>query len=195
MNEQEKNQVPDTENTKKKWFGRGIYGSKDVPIRVLDTAIGVLIAVILIMILYFAVNGGYTVSFDSAGGTEVTAQKLKHGAHIKEPESPLKPGYTLEGWYTGVDLEKKWDFDVDTVEEKTTLTAKWVPANILVRFDTGGGEEIDPITVTYGEPYGSLPEPKRTGKTFDGWTFSGKDITESTTVFATDEHVLYAKWK
>ena len=58
MNEQGKNQVPDTENTKKKWFGRGIYGSKDVPIRVLDTAIGVLIAVILIMILYFAVNGG-----------------------------------------------------------------------------------------------------------------------------------------
>lgn len=36
--EEEKKELP-----KKRWFGRGIYGSKDVPIRILDGLIAFLI--------------------------------------------------------------------------------------------------------------------------------------------------------
>lgn len=67
----EKN-VQEQENTenpmiKKRWFGRGIYGSKDVPIRLLDGFIGVIIAVIILMIVFFAVRGGFWITFDSQG--------------------------------------------------------------------------------------------------------------------------------
>ena len=48
---------------KGKWFGRGIYGSKDVPIRILDGLIGVLIVVIVGMIIFFAVRGGFNIVY------------------------------------------------------------------------------------------------------------------------------------
>ena len=61
---------------KGKWFGRGIYGSKDVPIRILDGLIGVLIVVIVGMIIFFAVRGGFNIVYDTDGGSEVAARKV-----------------------------------------------------------------------------------------------------------------------
>ena len=57
LEELEEKSVPE-ENpmVKKRWFGRGIYGSKDVPIRLLDGFIAVVIVVIVGMIFYG--NGG-----------------------------------------------------------------------------------------------------------------------------------------
>ena len=203
MNEQENNnkiELNQTDVQKKRWFGRGIYGSKDVPIRILDGAIAVLILLALVLIVYFAINGGYTVSFDTDGGTEIVSQKLRHGTYVEEPDIPLKPGYTFLGWYTGEDLERKWVFSVDTVQESTKLTAKWAPAQICVKFDLNGGtvdgqSEIPEVYVTYGQPYGTLPTPVRQGAVFDGWLYSGQTIHEDTVVFMTGEHVLTAQWK
>jgi uncharacterized repeat protein (TIGR02543 family) len=52
--------------------------------------------------------------------------------------------------------------------------------------------------VTYGSAYGVLPTPTRTGYTFSGWytgaNGSGTQVTASTTVTATADHALYAKW-
>ena len=62
---------------KGKWFGRGIYGSKDVPIRILDGLIGVLIVVIVGMIIFFAVRGGFNSLYDRDGGSEVAARKAR----------------------------------------------------------------------------------------------------------------------
>ncbi|MFR8120279.1 MAG: InlB B-repeat-containing protein [Waltera sp.] len=85
---------------KGKWFGRGIYGSKDVPIRILDGLIGVLIVVIVGMIIFFAVRGGFNIVYDTDGGSEVAARKVRYGEFLTEPETPYKPGYTFDGWYT-----------------------------------------------------------------------------------------------
>ena len=82
---------------KGKWFGRGIYGRKDVPIRILDGLIGVLIVVIVGMIIFFAVRGGFNIMYDTDGGSEVPAQKIRYGEFITEPETPYKPGYTFDG--------------------------------------------------------------------------------------------------
>ena len=80
---------------KGKWFGRGIYGSKDVPIRILDGLIGVLIVVIVGMIIFFAVRGGFNIMYDTDGGSEVPAQKIRYGEFITEPETPYKPDTPL----------------------------------------------------------------------------------------------------
>ena len=52
--EEEKKELP-----KKRWFGRGIYGSKDVPIRILDGLITFLIVLTVALTAFFAINGGY----------------------------------------------------------------------------------------------------------------------------------------
>lgn len=185
----------------KKWFGRGIYGSKDVPIRILDGFIIGAITFVVILVCWFATHGGYLVTFDTEGGSEVTAQTLKHGERIEEPEVPIKAGYTFGGWVTSEDesLAKSWSFAEDLVEDDLTLYATWSPAEVTVKFDPDGGSlngqaYIPDQTVIYGETYGELPVPEKEGFVFDGWIYSGAVIEADTTVTMTGEHVLTARW-
>lgn len=186
---------------KGKWFGRGIYGSKDVPIRILDGLIGVLIVVIVGMIIFFAVRGGFNIMYDTDGGSEVPAQKIRYGEFITEPETPYKPGYTFDGWYTEKEGETVlWYFQSEKVTGDMTLTAHWIPAQFTVKFDYDGGTDADGAVteskqVTFGGTYGTLPEPVKEGKTFAGWEYSGQMITADTVVQMTGEHVLTAIWK
>ena len=69
---------------KKKWFGRGIYGSKDVPIKILDKLILGLILATVILTVVFTVNGGYFVNFETDGGTEIESQKLRYGQLVEK---------------------------------------------------------------------------------------------------------------
>lgn len=186
---------------RKKWFGRGVYGSKDVPIRILDGFIFGAIAVVLLLVFWFATHGGYVVTFDTDGGSAVEEQTLKHGDLVMEPETPVKPGYVLKEWITFLDpsLAKTWNFDEDMVKNDVTLYAVWEPAEITVKFDLDGGNlngsTVAPDqTVTYGEAYGALPEPVKEGFRFDGWVYSGNVVTADTPVAMTGEHVLTARW-
>ena len=174
---------------KGKWFGRGIYGSKDVPIRILDGLIGVLIVVIVGMIIFFAVRGGFNIVYDTDGGSEVAARKVRYGEFLTEPETPYKPGYTFDGWYTEKEGETVlWYFQSEKVTEL-----------FRVKFEYEGGTGADGSTVeskqvTFGETYGELPTPVKEGSTFGGWEYSGQIITADTVVQMTGEHVLTATW-
>ncbi len=186
---------------KKSFFGRGIYGKKDAPIKVLDKFIIGAVALIAIFMCTFAMNGGFSITFDSNGGTEVDYQKIKYGELIEEPSDVSKPGYELEKWVTSDDetLAVEWDFDADTVEADMELFAIWIAADIIVKFDLDGGsidgsESVEDMTVMYGEAYTSLPVPEKEGYTFEGWIYSGNVISDESIVEATGEHVLTALW-
>lgn len=190
----------ETAAVRKRWFGRGIYGSKDVPIRLLDGFIGITVAVIILLTIVFAVNGGYVISFETNGGTETPSQRLRYGELLTEPEEPEKPGYEFAGWQREDEPDKLWNFEEDKVGGDMTLTACWTPARITVKFDLNGGsfdgkEEIEPITVIYREPYGTLPVPQKEGEIFAGWLYSGEIVEEDTVVSMTGEHVLTAVWE
>lgn len=183
----------------KRLFGRGIYGSKDVPIRLLDGLIVFLLISIVGMIAYFALSGGFTVTFDSQGGTEVESQKLKYGDMAEEPKPPIRPGYEFDGWYTE-EGTVEWYFPVNTVEGDLTLYARWIPGKITVKFDLDGGtvngkEEIEPAEVTFEGTYGELPVPEKEGFRFAGWQYSGQMIEKDTVVMTNGEHVLTAVWE
>lgn len=54
------------------------------------------------------------------------------------------------------------------------------------------------MTVTNGQPYGTLPTPSKDGYVFDGWytkQSGGEKITASTVVNLTRDQTLYAHWK
>lgn len=66
-----------------------------------------------------------TVTFETNGGSEVPNQILALGDKIRCPENPTKEGFDLEGWYSDLDLQNRWDFDKDKVGGNMTLYAKW----------------------------------------------------------------------
>ena len=68
-----------------------------------------------------------------------------------------------------------------------------------VTFNPNGGS-VSPTgkTVTYGEPYGTLPTPQREGYGFLGWytaASGGSKITATSTVSITANQTLYAHWE
>lgn len=65
----------------------------------------------------------YTVSFDTAGGSEAPeSQTVAYDSLIAEPAAPTRDGYVFDGW--GAD-GKIWDFKKDTLKGDLTLTAQW----------------------------------------------------------------------
>lgn len=76
----------------------------------------------------------------------------------------------------------------------TTPTDKYT-----VSFNANGGSvTTSSKTVTYGEAYGPLPTPTRTGYTFSGWytaSSGGTRVLSTTKVTQNKNHTLYAQWK
>lgn len=71
------------------------------------------------------VSDGCRIRFETNGGSEVPDQSVALGGKIKQPDDPTKEGFYLEGWYSDMDLQHKWDFAKDTVSGNMTLYAKW----------------------------------------------------------------------
>lgn len=73
------------------------------------------------------------------------------------------------------------------------------PGKVKVSLDANGGVvEKTSKSVSRGAKYGTLPEPKRKGYSFLGWytsKTSGSKKESSTHVTASQNHILYAKWK
>jgi uncharacterized repeat protein (TIGR02543 family) len=139
--------------------------------------------------------GPFTVTFNSNGGSAVTAQTVAHGGKAAAPTGVTKAGYILEGWYGESTLSYKWNFTTNTVTADITLYAKWTPI-FTVTFNSNGGPAVPAQSVPDG---GRVNEPTgvtRTGYTLEGWykepafinkwNFYSSAITANTT--------LYAKW-
>lgn len=184
----------------KRLFGKGVYGKGDVPIKILDAMIVFFAVSIITLVVVFAINGGYYVSFDTDGGSVIEKQKLSYGDFVELPEEPVKPGYEFVNWVTSQDeyLAEIWNFEENKIETDLTLYAVWTPAEFVVKFDVDGGSFPEGTAyekqVVYGEAYGDLPTPEKEGFLFDGWVYSGQMIDETTTVQMTGEHLLTARW-
>ena len=103
----------------------------------------------------------YTVTFDTAGGSEIAPITQDYGTAIAAPADPTREGYTFIGW----DRE----IPANMPAENVTLTAQWEINRYTVTFDTNGGSEIAPITQDYGTEITAPADPTREGYTFIGW--------------------------
>jgi len=62
--------------------------------------------------------------------------------------------------------------------------------------DATGGNEVQSISVTAGEPIGTLPEPAKDGHVFMGWYLGGELVTIETVLSSESEvAMLVAKWQ
>ena len=104
---------------------RGIYGSKDVPVALLNRLIVGAIVVTVMMIVVFGIKGGFTVSFDTDGGSRVEQQVVRHGQLLQDPAVPVKEGFIFIGWSTHMDGSTQWNWSEDIVAECRTMFAMW----------------------------------------------------------------------
>ena len=70
-------------------------------------------------------NPGFTITFDSKGGTDVAAQNQMYGELLEVPEPPTREGYNFTGWYTDSTCDVLWQVDTDTIQTDMTLYAGW----------------------------------------------------------------------
>ncbi len=142
----------------------------------------------------------YTVTFNPNGGTvDTTTKTVTSGSAYGTLPTPTRKGHTFDGWFTKSSggVQRTADSTV-TITKDTTLYAHWTANTYTVTFNSNGGTPgTSTKTVTYGEPYGTLPTVTRDGYTFDGWftTLSGSTlVTETTTVGITADKTFYAHW-
>lgn len=106
---------------------RGLYKNVKISVKTLDKFIIGGILLIVLLLGYGIANNGYTVSFDSNGGTDVPAQALMYGDLVAEPEPPTREGYTFGGWFMDENCIYPWNMQEQIVSESTTLHALWIP--------------------------------------------------------------------
>ncbi len=104
---------------------RGLYKHVKIPVKALDIIIVVCIAVIIIVMAIDLQNPGFTITFDSKGGTDVPAHNQMYGELLEEPEDPTREGYVFTGWYKDHACFELWDLENDKIQEDMTLYAGW----------------------------------------------------------------------
>ena len=107
---------------------RGLYKHVKISVKTLDKMIvGGILAIVLIL-GYGIANNGYTVTFDSKGGTDVISQDKMYGDLVDLPEPPTREGYVFTGWYADENCVNVWDMENYIVNDDLTLYAGWEKA-------------------------------------------------------------------
>ena len=104
---------------------RGLYRHVKISVRALDWIIGICIAVILVVFALEMRDPGFTITFDSRGGTDVPAQNQMYGELLDVPETPTREGYLFTGWYKDHACIEQWNVEIETIETDITLYAGW----------------------------------------------------------------------
>ena len=104
---------------------RGLYRNVKVSVQTLDKIIVAGIAAIVILVLYGVANNGYTVTFDSKGGSDVPSQDAMYADYVVEPEDPTREGYVFTGWYSDENCIYLWDMENGQIGQSMTLYARW----------------------------------------------------------------------
>ena len=70
-------------------------------------------------------NPGFTITFDSRGGSDIAPQNQMYGELLDIPEDPTREGYVFTGWYVDYACDDAWDEAEDIIEADITLYAGW----------------------------------------------------------------------
>lgn len=126
MEEQRKSPQEEQTNAEEKTSKfRGLYRHVNISVKALDRIIIACIAVIVLVVALEMRNPGFTISFDSKGGSDVPAQNQMYGQLLEQPEDPTREGYLFTGWYKDSGCDIEWDVEEDIIETDMTLYAGW----------------------------------------------------------------------
>jgi uncharacterized repeat protein (TIGR02543 family) len=140
----------------------------------------------------------YTITFNSNGGSAVSAITQNYDTSVSEPADPTRTGYTFAGWFkdnTTFINEVVWPYALGATNE--TFFAKWNINPYTLTFNSNGGSAVTAITQNYNTSVSKPANPTKAGYTFVGWfkddvTFNTQ-VSWSYVLGATNE-TFFAKW-
>ena len=106
---------------------RGLYRYVHISVKALDRIIIACVIVIILATFMGLQNRGFTVTFDSQGGTDVAPVKCNYGELIDDAGTPTREGYDFGGWYLDPQCTELWVLEADNVTGSMTLYARWNP--------------------------------------------------------------------
>ena len=140
----------------------------------------------------------YIVTFDSNGGSAVTAQSIEAGQKATKPADPAKDGYDFKGWTLS---GSAYDFNT-AVNGNITLVATWeqkqvVPTTYTVSFAANGGTgrmaDVTGISGEYTLPENGFTAPD--GKQFKAWSVGGVEKAVGDKITVTADTTVTAVWE
>ena len=132
----------------------------------------------------------YTVSFVETGDNAIADVSVTYGQDCALP-TPIRTGYAFLGWFDG---DNKVESGTWNIARNTTLVAHWQANTYTVTFETGIGQEIEPMKVTFGEQY-TLPSLEREHYTFMGWYNNYSEVGLTGNWSIARDVTLVASWQ
>ncbi|MBQ5951836.1 MAG: InlB B-repeat-containing protein [Lachnospiraceae bacterium] len=176
------------------WYNKAEGGSKVTK----DTTVASGSGNITIYAHWEKIVQAYTLTFNANGGSvSPSSRTVNEGSAYGDLPTPSRTGYEFQGWYTAASGGSQVSASTTMGSGNTTVYAHWAAYVYKVTLNANGGS-VSPssINVVYGEAYGSLPTPTRSGYTFQGWytaASGGSQVSSSTTMGAGDV-TIYAHW-
>lgn len=103
----------------------GLYAKVNMSLKTANIMVAVFIFLLVAATVFIVSHGGFTVSFDTNGGSHIESVKVMHSQTVELKEDPVKEGYVFTGWYTDRDCTESFDIRTDTVTTSMTLYAGW----------------------------------------------------------------------
>lgn len=122
----------------------------------------------------------YTITFDTAGGSEVPSITQDYGTAITPPAAPTRTGYTFAGWNREIPTAMP--------AGDMTITARWQVNQYTITFKPENGGQDIVIKQDYGTAITAPANPTKTGYTFAGWD------RESPTTMPAGDMAITARW-
>ena len=122
-----------------------------------------------------------TVTFADYDGTVLSTQSIAYGQGATPPAAPSREGYTFNGW----------DISFDPVTANITVTAQYTINTFTVRFfEADGTTQIGASqTIDWGTAASRPGAPVVDGSTFTGWSLTGDDAAEITSLNNVRENI------
>ncbi len=138
------------------------------------------------------------VTFDTDGGSSISAMEIKSGGTVNKPEAPVKEGCVFEKWVSG---ETEFDFSTaitqditlkavykkaedpkpdpqpDPEPEKKPVPEGFEEGTFKIHFNSNGGSEVPDVLVKVGDEYVFPDNPYKVGSAFNCWRDKdGKEV-------------------
>jgi len=116
----------------------------------------------------------YTITFDSAGGSQVASQEVEDYKYVQRPQDPTKEGDTFYYWYLDTQ-NHSFDFEGTKVKNSITLKARWESDPTLYTiFYKIGNEIYDMEEIGRSGYYATKPtNPTKDNSAFVYWCLEG----------------------
>ena len=103
----------------------GLYAKVRMSVRTANILVAILALVLVGALIFVISHNGFTVNFETNGGTEVASVRVLHGETVAQSQVPAREGYEFTGWYTDRACTSPWSMDSYTVTGSLTLYAGW----------------------------------------------------------------------